>query len=67
MRTDDAAHLLDQADRFRRLAPKLYDGNARVTILRLAEECELRAERAVRQSVASTTLAPRIKLPTGRW
>jgi hypothetical protein len=38
MLAGDPVYLLDQADRFRRLAPGIYDDEAGKTILRLADE-----------------------------
>jgi hypothetical protein len=62
MLTDDPVYLLDQADRFRRLAPRMYDDEARETILRLADECELRAL-TIHPSFTPAALASQVTLP----
>ena len=58
MLTDDPVYLRDLADRLRRIAPTLHLLETRETILRVAQECELRAEQTIDPSPASTVLAP---------
>jgi len=67
MPIDDPAYLLAQAGRFRRIAPHLNTSDARDTILRLADEIELRAELAIHRADSPSDPAPYIRLPKHQW
>jgi hypothetical protein len=65
MLTNDPVYLVDQAGRFRCLAPAMFGAEERETILSLADECELR-EMAIHPSPAPADLTEHIALSENR-